>query len=156
MKKITLLVLVSTASFLGAQNTGIATTSPTATLDVNGDTRIRTLPMGASTDKVVVADLDGNLKAVPRTALNSASIIAVNTPQIKKTADVAISGYNPAAVQNVEFYRNGVLLSTESASFPTQIQTAQNTATFTFPDPQDRTKPQLGMYDTIIIKTTQP
>lgn len=64
MKKIlSILLALFVSGFSKAQNTGINTTSPTAKVDVNGNLRIRTLPLGSSsTDLVLVVDANGNVK----------------------------------------------------------------------------------------------
>ena len=61
MKKIMFLAALTLGITAFAQ-TGINTSSPTKTLDVNGEARVRTLPLGNTTGKkFVVADGDGNL-----------------------------------------------------------------------------------------------
>lgn len=52
-----------------AGNVGVALTStttfvPSATLDINGNARVRSLPTGASTDLLVSADANGNLRTL--------------------------------------------------------------------------------------------
>jgi hypothetical protein len=54
-----------------------------ATLDVNGDTRIRNLPAGATTDNLVTADANGYLKTIATSAL------AVEPWQIQGTTNKA-------------------------------------------------------------------
>jgi hypothetical protein len=48
---------------------GINVRQPAATLDVNGDARVRNLPLGAVTDSIVTADANGNLRKLG-TAVN--------------------------------------------------------------------------------------
>lgn len=62
MRKILLLMTVPLLS-IHAQ-VGVNTDSPTATLDVNGNVRVRTVATGSSTDQFLVADTDGNIKKV--------------------------------------------------------------------------------------------
>lgn len=52
---------------------GNSASSPTAKLDVDGTTRVRTLPAGTTTDEVVIADTDGNLRKLPFASLCAAS-----------------------------------------------------------------------------------
>lgn len=52
-----------------AGNVGVALTStttfvPSATLDINGNARVRSLPTGANTDLLVTADTNGNLRTL--------------------------------------------------------------------------------------------
>lgn len=61
--KILLLILSILPGALLAQ-VGINTTTPTKTLDVNGEMRIRTLPTGNNTDQILVVDNLGNVKKV--------------------------------------------------------------------------------------------
>lgn len=66
------MVLISNTAL--AQNTGINTVSPTAKVDVNGDLRIATLPVGvATTDLVLVVDATGNIKKVTLCDLQNAT-----------------------------------------------------------------------------------
>jgi hypothetical protein len=52
---------------------GIGTSAPTQTLDVNGNARIRSVYSnnGVATDRVVVADSDGNIKTIDRSLINN-------------------------------------------------------------------------------------
>lgn len=59
----TFIFLLYASAGLSAQ-VGINTPSPTATIDVNGSARIRTISTGASSDQFLVADADGNIKKV--------------------------------------------------------------------------------------------
>ena len=43
-------------------NVGIGISTPAVRLDVNGQARIRTLPLGAATDSIVTANVDGDLR----------------------------------------------------------------------------------------------
>lgn len=49
-------------TLLGNNRIGIATTTPEANLDVNGNARVRTVPNGQSTDFVLTADNEGNVR----------------------------------------------------------------------------------------------
>ncbi|SHL88103.1 hypothetical protein [Chryseobacterium polytrichastri] len=64
-------------------NIGIGTTVPTSKLDVNGNTRIRTInsSIGTTSDNIVSADSNGNLRVVsdiPRRTVYSTTSIAPN------------------------------------------------------------------------------
>lgn len=60
-KKLTIIALFT--CFIGFSQTGINTQRPTATLDVNGDLRVRNIPLtNVSTENVVIADSLGNMK----------------------------------------------------------------------------------------------
>jgi hypothetical protein len=66
-----LMVLIANAAL--AQNTGINTINPTAKVDVNGNLRIATLPAGTATsDLVLVVDVNGNIKKVALCDLQNA------------------------------------------------------------------------------------
>ena len=43
---------------------GIGTNAPTAKLDVNGQTRIRTVPSGLTTDSILTVDANGNIRSI--------------------------------------------------------------------------------------------
>ncbi|MDB2606855.1 hypothetical protein N9Y48_03645 [Zobellia sp.] len=58
---------------------GIGTDAPTATLDVNGTAKVRTLNTGAATDEVVITDTDGNLRKLPITSLETKTSISQDT-----------------------------------------------------------------------------
>ncbi|WP_378103244.1 hypothetical protein [Chryseobacterium sp. sg2396] len=62
-----IIVCMVIGSTVEAQNVGIGTETPTRTLDINGETRIRMLPSGNMQDKgVVTVDQDGNLYRADR------------------------------------------------------------------------------------------
>ncbi|HVI43928.1 MAG TPA: hypothetical protein VM802_03645 [Chitinophaga sp.] len=46
-------------------NVGVDTNSPTAKLDVNGTTRVRTITAAGQTDSLLVADASGNINKAP-------------------------------------------------------------------------------------------
>ncbi|MDO6516723.1 hypothetical protein [Zobellia uliginosa] len=58
---------------------GIGTASPSSKLDVNGTTRIRTLPAGTGSDELVTVDTNGNLKKLPIGSMETKTSIAQNT-----------------------------------------------------------------------------
>lgn len=66
MKSILPIVLLFTACAFA--QVGVGTTTPTAALDINGDTRIRTIPTTSATaiakDSVLSADKNGNVKRI--------------------------------------------------------------------------------------------
>lgn len=62
MKKFLLLLVVS--YFPMNAQVGIGTDSPTTTLDVNGNARIRAIATGSSTDQFLVASSDGTIRKV--------------------------------------------------------------------------------------------
>ena len=59
-----------TGAVISSGNIGIGVSAPTAKIDVNGTTRIRTLPGGDRTDQVVTADVNGNIRKVPIDSIN--------------------------------------------------------------------------------------
>ena len=67
--RLTVLVVLLT-SVLSAQ-VGINTTTPTKTLDVNGEMRIRTTPVATDNYNILVVDSEGNVKQIPASSLNS-------------------------------------------------------------------------------------
>ena len=76
-------------------NFGINTQLPTEKFDVDGKARIRDLPIGLNTDKIVVADASGVLKTI--TALPSSSpapFLDPNTYRVNQntTSDITITG----------------------------------------------------------------
>jgi hypothetical protein len=90
---------------------GIGTSTPQAALQIKGQLIIDTLTAGnLTTDKILVADVNGKIKSVYPTALTSSVQ--------KKTYFVAISGQTnfitPTTISDpdkVFLYRNGVLIS---------------------------------------------
>ncbi|MBW1655404.1 beta strand repeat-containing protein [Flavobacterium quisquiliarum] len=64
---------------------GINTNVPTATLDINGAARVRSLPAGSPTDNIVTVDGSGNLRTVP-----PASSITVTMNIVRNTADYTV------------------------------------------------------------------
>ncbi|WP_027379020.1 hypothetical protein [Chryseobacterium daeguense] len=80
-------------------NVGIATAAPTATLDVNGTERVRSLPATTASTftKPVMADNSGNLGSTFFT--NDRSLAAANSPSIAAGARVAVmTGIPNAAI----------------------------------------------------------
>jgi|GEM_PF-5821389 len=73
---------------------GIRTDDATANLDINGDARIRTLPIGANTDEIVTADTDGNLRKVTVASIGDGDAWAVDgedlTTQVVRNGNVHI------------------------------------------------------------------
>lgn len=67
----TLITLLLLFTITVQAQVGINTDQPTKTLDVNGQVRIRNLPLGDSTDFLVVADSQGNLRKITISSLNS-------------------------------------------------------------------------------------
>lgn len=51
----------------GQGRLGILTTTPTSTLDLNGNFRIRNLPTGTNTDLIVTTDANGNIRKISAT-----------------------------------------------------------------------------------------
>ncbi|MBW1655403.1 beta strand repeat-containing protein [Flavobacterium quisquiliarum] len=71
---------------IGTGSVGIAVQAPTATLDVNGNARVRDLPAGLATDDIVTTDADGNLRTITPSVLvpvttvsNTSSVNALST-----------------------------------------------------------------------------
>jgi hypothetical protein len=52
---------------------GINTTSPTKPLDINGELRVRTLPIGLESDNILSTDTDGNIRKVSRADIGGGS-----------------------------------------------------------------------------------
>lgn len=69
MKKSILLILFPAIAFCQAGRVGINTTTPTKTLDVNGEARVQNLPAATGNYSLVVADQDGNLMKAPISTL---------------------------------------------------------------------------------------
>lgn len=69
---------------------GINTNDPTKTLDVNGEARVRTLPIGNATDELLVADSNGNVKKISRNSLANS----------KGGFNSTILGYEPQPIAN--------------------------------------------------------
>lgn len=90
MKKFLLSLTLFGLNILIHAQVGINTAIPTKTLDINGETRIRTLPPGAVVDDVIVVDADGNLKKVARSSFGSTS----------STTNTNILGYTPQPIAN--------------------------------------------------------
>jgi len=57
---------------------GINTTEPTKTVDVNGEIRIRNLPVGESGDQILSSDPEGNIRKVSRKDISGASSSTVD------------------------------------------------------------------------------
>lgn len=91
MRKILLLMAFSSLS-INAQ-VGINVDSPTATLDVNGNARIRTVATGSGTDQFLVADTEGNIKKV--TVMPSSG-----GPGAGSGFNSTILGYDPQPIAN--------------------------------------------------------
>lgn len=74
MKKLIITSALLGSTVIFAQNTGIGTTNPTEKLDVAGNIKSTTINAntGSSTDKVVVADMNGVLKTIERSTLAGA------------------------------------------------------------------------------------
>ncbi|AWK06525.1 hypothetical protein HYN56_20770 [Flavobacterium crocinum] len=87
---------------------GVNTNAPTATLDINGAARVRTLPAGLPTDNIVTADASGNLRTI-----SSVSSIAVTMNIVRKTADYTV---DPATdnVILIDAASNNVVLTVPS------------------------------------------
>ncbi|MEL6988303.1 MAG: hypothetical protein AAGK97_10775 [Bacteroidota bacterium] len=64
------------SSFINGGRLGLNTTAPTKQLDVNGEARIRVLPQGTSSDDIVTADANGNLKTISNTFGDITSVSA--------------------------------------------------------------------------------
>ena len=57
-------------------NVGIGTTNPSAKLDVNGKFRLRDIPIGTGTDKILTADANGNIRKI-NTPITNKSYVQV-------------------------------------------------------------------------------
>ncbi|WP_126653787.1 C-type lectin domain-containing protein [Chryseobacterium aureum] len=86
MKKVILCMILPLAS---SAQVGINTNAPTKTLDINGELRIRALPVGVAADDILSTDASGNIRKVARTDLNGGSSSGFNT---------SILGYDPKPV----------------------------------------------------------
>ena len=93
---------------------GVNINSPQAELDVNGQTRIRNLPAGATADKIVTADTDGNLRTllpadlVPATTVSNTSLVNTLTTTVNDVTGTAVNIIN----SNTLTATNGSLIST--------------------------------------------
>lgn len=86
-------------------NVGIGTTSPTKKLDVAGDVRIQNLPQGASTDNIVVADTNGNLKTVASSSLQGSTFTPSSQARfLKSMGSIDFFGYSFSLLPNESQY----------------------------------------------------
>jgi len=95
MKKLILLLF----PIITFSQVGVNTTSPSATLDVNGDLRVRQIPTVNATQYVLTVDDNGNVKKVAVSALNNSN---GTCPNFLKNQS---SGYyllfsSPSSIQN--------------------------------------------------------
>ncbi|WP_185289329.1 C-type lectin domain-containing protein [Chryseobacterium lactis] len=88
MKK-SILAFIILPYFIIAQQVGINTQTPTKSLDVNGELRIRTLPAGAGADDILSTDANGNVRKISRSDLNGGASSGFNN---------SILGYDPKPV----------------------------------------------------------
>lgn len=86
MKKVILFMVVP---FVSSAQVGINTNTPTKTLDINGELRIRTLPTGLTADEILSTDANGNIRKVSRGDLSGGSSSGFNN---------SILGYDPKPV----------------------------------------------------------
>ncbi|SHL71637.1 tail fiber domain-containing protein [Flavobacterium chilense] len=97
-----------------AGKVGVNTNSPQAELDVNGKAKIRNLPAGATADKIVTADTDGNLRTllpadlVPATTVSNTSLVNTLTTTVNDVTGTAVNIIN----SNTLTATNGSLIST--------------------------------------------
>ena len=65
---------------------GIGTVAPTKTLDVNGQARIRNLPVGVATDEIITANSNGDLRKLPLSQVGTDSqTLAIGTTTATET-----------------------------------------------------------------------
>lgn len=88
MKK-SILAFIILPYFIIAQQVGINTQTPTKSLDVNGELRIRTLPAGAGADDILLTEANGNVRKISRSDLNGGASSGFNN---------SILGYDPKPV----------------------------------------------------------
>ncbi|HVI47302.1 MAG TPA: hypothetical protein VM802_20660 [Chitinophaga sp.] len=109
MKAIILLFTICLCSLVGysqISNVGVGTNSPTATLDVNGSLRVRTLPSGSvSTDSIVTNDVNGNIRRV-----NASDLVKQYTgfKQMKVGADFPIPVHNSVSTGSTGTFTSSV------------------------------------------------
>lgn len=84
MKKSILLFII--LPYLASAQVGINTTTPTKTLDINGELRTRTLPQGVAADDILSADANGNVRKIARSDLSGGTSSGFNN---------SILGYDP-------------------------------------------------------------
>ncbi|SFM98205.1 hypothetical protein SAMN05421594_0081 [Chryseobacterium oleae] len=97
MKKQCILLLFVPQIFLTQTgNIGINTATPTSTLDVNGNTRIRTIPNGNNDDSFLTTDQDGNVRKVDAPNLKFGPELALN-------GTTNMSSLTPSQVRDVYF-----------------------------------------------------
>ncbi|MGV2451625.1 UNVERIFIED_CONTAM: hypothetical protein POZ17_15850 [Ralstonia mannitolilytica] len=88
-------IILSNLVLCQTGNVGINTQDPTKNLDINGDARIRVIPVSTSaSDNFLVTDSDGNIFSRPSAVLKVNSLAANGTTNM--------SGYTPA--QLFDFY----------------------------------------------------
>jgi hypothetical protein len=75
---------------------GIKTTDPTATLDVNGTARIRTISQGDNNNDYLVVDVDGNVK-------KTASPTSKFGGELSLNGTTNMTGLSPAQVSDIYF-----------------------------------------------------
>jgi len=55
-------------------NVGIGTPNPSTSLDVNGQARVRNIPLGTDTDKILTTDTDGNIRKIDQRLANKSYV----------------------------------------------------------------------------------
>ena len=96
-------------------NVGINTNTPTTRLDVNGNFRIRTLPAGATTDALVTADSNGNVRQISKLPITNIESATANSNKFLTTNATGVPTWedNQTAVRYVsinEFVRTEPVL----------------------------------------------
>lgn len=95
MKKLILLLLPT----LLFSQVGVNTTQPSATLDVNGDLRVRQVPTVNTANYVLVVDNDGNVKKMLVSALSNSNGTCPNFLKNQSNGHYLLFG-SPFSVQN--------------------------------------------------------
>ena len=93
MKRLFFIILLVATKASFAQ-VGVNTTTPSADLDVNGTARIRNIPTGLASDKILTVDADGNVREI-----NSELTIQILT--LQKSTDQTIPA--PNTIRRVTF-----------------------------------------------------
>jgi len=101
---------------------GVGTITPTKKLDVNGDARIRTLPVGTATDEVVTTDANGNLRKVPASTIGGGANLVEDNNFIDITDDdggLVLSHTHVDPTTAANFSNESQIANTEEATATT-------------------------------------
>lgn len=96
---------------LASGNTGVGTGVPTKPLDINGELRVRTRPVGSTTDTLITANGSGDLRELPlSTFVLSTSFVNKEIPTgLINGVNTTFTLANTPIAGSEHIYRNGVL-----------------------------------------------